>query len=198
MLTALDSLERRHPEKIEIVAYHRNTRDEVDPLHINESELQYMRYLEALGSNFKGLPDVFINGASQRVQGASSSESALLRLEEALVPELQKISKYTIEVETTVTNETITPTVTLARLGSNSSPSLVIKVLLIQTYSGQATHNVVRDISRSTVINRLSAGEQQTLILPNLNLNGIPANRLIIYITDVDEWEVFQCCTMEL
>lgn len=198
MLTALNTLQQRHPQRLALAVYHRNTADHMDSLHINEAELQYQRYLNAVGSSLKGVPDVFINGDRQRVQGASSVPSALFRLEEALAAEFSQTSSYMIEVAVTQSQQRLSPEVTVARLGNSTGRDLRIKALLTVDCGGPYGEAAVTAVTRSAEIASLAHGEQTTVSLPALPVDAGRAMRLVVLVTSRDESTVYQCSVTPL
>jgi len=198
MLAALDSLQRRHPQKLQMAVYHRNTPDFPDALHINESELQYQRYLTALGATDKGTPDLFINGIHQRVQGASSVNTALLRLEAALANALNADGYYSIETDINRSGNQLDTEVTLARLGSHNGRDLRVKAMLIANLGAPHSQHTVTAVTRSAAISRLNAGEQITRALNGLVLEHAAPHRLLILVTDENESTVYQCSMFSL
>jgi len=193
MLAALDSLKTFYPNRIVIAEFHRNTKEYADRYHLNENELLYNNYLTALGSNLKGVPDVFINGIDSRVQGASGIQSALFRLQEKILPKLSTNCYFTLEVSYLKNGGKITPKVTLARLGRKDATSIVLRAVLIARINESDLRRVVRGSARSGTISRLAHGESRTVTLPELSLDISFPNRLIIIVTDKNEREIFQC-----
>ncbi len=118
MLSALDQLQQKYAGQINIAEYHRNTTDYTDPLTLPENEILYNVYLAAFAAQGKGVPDVFLNGIAERIQGASSIATAVIRLEQALQPLLLQNSFFTIESEINRNDDQADISIKLARLGS--------------------------------------------------------------------------------
>ena len=85
-LLALDSIKKNYEERVLIAEYHRDAVGYPDPHSINSGILEplYEKYVANSKSNVKGIPDIFINGITSRVQGASSVKSVFTRLNFAL------------------------------------------------------------------------------------------------------------------
>ena len=107
-LQALDSLSMLYADRLLIAEYHRNTAEYNDPYHLDKGELLYQHYISQF-DNVKGVPDIFINGSNQRIQGASSASFSLFRLEAALAGEISQNSYFLIDVEYTEDNNQIRP-----------------------------------------------------------------------------------------
>lgn len=192
MLSALDSLMSIYNQRLSIVEYHRNTQDHASDYHLNESELLYQKYLDSIGVNNKGVPDVFINGADIRVQGASSVASALFRLQQALTPVLTQQGLFTIEMSFVRNNNQVIPEITLARLGSSDAQDILVKGVLISQLDQPYHLRVVQEVQRSQVIDRLQHGEQETFTLPEMDVDLSKTNWLVVSVTDEDEVVVYQ------
>lgn len=193
MLSALDSLSQLYSDRLVIVEYHRNTDQYNDNYHINENELLYQHYLNATGSSLKGVPDVFINGVFQRVQGASSVHSALFRLQQAVLTEISANSHFTLELAYEITKGKLTPIVTLARLGSTDAREILLKAVLTSQIEEIYLKRVVRGSVKSSIIPILTHSEVKIYTLPELNINESFHNQLIVYITDQNERTILQC-----
>jgi hypothetical protein len=198
MLAALDSLIRLYPNQINVVEYHRNTQTSPSNYHLDKNEILYQNYLNGLGSSLVGVPDVFFNGISQRVQGASGVETALFRLQQALSSEIIRNSHYTLEISYRIQNSKIIPEVTLARLGSESASNFLIKAILISDQGDHYHKRVVGDYVKSTVISTLSYGDQQTITLPEMDFNPSLPGQLVFYICDSNESLIYQSASMRI
>lgn len=191
-LQALDSLSILYGDRIVIAEYHRNTTNFTDPYHLEKNELLYQHYVSQF-DNLKAVPDIFINGTSQRVQGASSTSYSLFRLEQALTDEIVRNSYYLMELNYSRSGSTIYPRIHLARLGNQTARSIVIKAVVVSHVATPMLERVVRGSVESNVISALSAGEQRELELPEMNINLNFDNTLIVYITDSAANIIYQC-----
>ena len=190
ILEALDELENRHKDDITIAEYHRTVDIYSDDYHHPENDILHDLYS---GDDPKGVPDVFINGIAARVTGASSITNALSRLESALNPFLVQTSFFTIEPEVKRNDNQISISTTVARLGSESSSDILIKVIVIEKIDDQHLKRVVREIFSSDIITRLDNGKTwetsepwEYTITPGSDLS------VIINITSGDEKNIFQ------
>jgi hypothetical protein len=196
-LAALDTLKSIYPTQLIILEYHRNTRDYTDPYHSIENETLYQHYISQFNS-FAGVPDIFINGTVQRVQGASSTANSIIRLSNALGETLNQNSEFSIEIKYQKSSSAIVPTVRVARLGSNDARDIIVKGVLLARLDGNSLKRVVRDISL-TRINVIEHGTFQTVALEPLTIRETPATySLVVIVMDGAESEVFQCETVEI
>jgi hypothetical protein len=198
MLQALDSLESLYADRIEVVHYHRNAGSVQDPHHLIENEILYDRYVGAMHSGVKGVPDVFINGTTARVQGASSVETAFRRLQEALLGVLSRSSPWTMEAGYSLDDGKIVPEVVLARLGREEATDIRVRAVLTSRLNQPLAGHVVKGSSQGAVIDRLEAGESSTLRLPEIPLNGTTNAELILCVTDRDGLHVEQSQSMPI
>ena len=131
-LQALDSIAEIYGSRVVIAEYHRNTSQYTDPLADPLFELLYDKYVQNSASPVKGVPDVFINGTGNRVQGASSVSSVLSRLNAALVDQVILENQYTLQPgEIKINGSEVNASCTIARLGNRSSENLLLKMILL-------------------------------------------------------------------
>ncbi len=192
MLVALDSLADLYPEQLVIAEYHRNTEQYLDSLHLNENELLYQHYLQVLGSSLKAVPDVFINGVEQHVQGASSVQSALFRLQQAVLSDFTKNSYFTMELSYQLHGTKIIPVVTLARLGREEATNILLKAIIIARQDELYHKRTVRGSTKSGLIPTLSPGDFKTIELPELEIDAVDPCSLIVYVVDKNERTIYQ------
>jgi hypothetical protein len=192
MVDALDSLTGIYPDVV-IAEYHRNTQDFQTPYHRDENEVLYQHYLDALGSNLKGVPDVFINGTESRIQGASDKASAFFRLQQAVLSRAPSVSRFSIEITAAVQAGQVTPQVTLARLGdSGAEGPLLVKAVLVSRIASPRYTRVVSGASKSTEISSLGRGQILKITLPPMQANASVQSELIAYVCDRDETLIYQ------
>jgi hypothetical protein len=197
-LQALDSIAEIYGSRVVIAEYHRNTSQYTDPLADPLFELLYDKYVQNSASPVKGVPDVFINGTGNRVQGASSVSSVLSRLNAALVDQVILENQYTLQPgEVKINGSEVNASCTIARLGNRSSENLLLKMILLQRINNQELKRVVRDLKMSTVISRLEAGEIKTIIFDPVSFSENP-DEIIFCLTSSDELTVYQCIRVVL
>lgn len=195
-LQALDSIKLFYGAKIVIAEYHRDTSQYPDLYsYRNEPdifELLYEKYVENSSSNLKGVPDIFINGTTQRVQGASSVSSVINRLNSILSELVILNNQFTLEPGSIKVNASeLTASCKLARLGSQSAEDLLLKMILVQRVNLQELKRVVIDLKKSNVISRLAAGEIITINFDPVPISQTP-DKVIFNLSSSDELTVYQ------
>jgi len=196
-LAALDTLKTIYPSKLIILDYHRNTRDYIDPYHLLENENLYQHYINQFNS-MAGVPDIFINGTRQRVQGASSVANSITRISNALSGMLNQNSEYSFEIEYRQSGSQVTPVVRIARLGETDARNITLKAVLIAEIDQGFHKRVVRGVS-SSPMSLLEHGTYQTVTLsPLTKKEPQRLHFLAVYVTDTAETEVFQCDMIEI
>jgi hypothetical protein len=169
---ALDSLAGVYSDRLVIAEVHRNVQQYTTPYHRSENEILYDQYLAALGSDQKGVPDVFVNGTEARIQGAASLEFAFFRIQQAVLAFLSDESAFSLDIRADTNAEGVTPVVSVARLGDQDATDLVVKAMLICRTSEPRIRRVVLGTSKSAFVPLLKHGEFRTLELPLIPSDG--------------------------
>jgi len=191
-LQAIDSIADIYGSRVVIAEYHRKTSLYNDSLFNQLFELLYDKYVQNSVSPVKGVPDVFINGTGNRVQGASSVSSVMSRLNAVLADQVILENHYTLQPgEVKINGSEMSASCTIARLGNRSSENLLLKMILLQRINNQELKRVVRDLKKSTVISRLEAGEIKTIIFDSVSFSENP-DEIIFCLTSSDELTVYQ------
>jgi hypothetical protein len=192
ILEALDQMKGKYASQITIAEYHRTVSGNEDSLHLVENEFLYDTYIEAYAPGSKGVPDVFFNGISSRIQGASSVASAVLRLEETLQSLLLQNGFFTIEPEVEKSGSYLNLSVKLARLGPDPAENILLKVILTERMDDLLLKRVVRKIIKSDIVPSLAAGEVKTLDFERIDI--LPESRyvLIFNVTSENELTIYQ------
>ncbi len=196
-LQALDSLAERYDGRVVIAEYHRNTRDFTDPYNLEKNELLYQQYVRAF-DGVKGVPDIFINGTRQRVQGASTVAFSLLRLETALADEVTANTYFSLGITTEMEDSHIIPVVRIARLGRHEAEEVMLKAVIVRNLGESLLSRVVRESVESHVIRTLNPGEILTVRMPGMDDEAGLERNLIVYEADSETGEIFQCRTVPL
>lgn len=191
MLSALQTIIGRYPQKLVLMQYHRNTTHFSDSLAIPENEILYEQYLSKY-DNLKGVPDVFINGSSDRIKGASSVSAAVERIDDAIQPYLIENAFFTIEPTVTVQNSTITLSAKIARLGAQSVSDIVVRAILAEQIDSEIHTKVVRSMESSTLIPRIGPGEQKEIKFSNIVINSTNQLYVIFTVLSNDDLNIHQ------
>jgi len=170
MLEALETILDRYPEKTILMQYHRNAIKFPDSLTIPENENLYEQYVNKF-DDLKGVPDVFINGASDRIKGASSAEAAIDRIDAAIQSLLIENTFFTIEPTVTINNSKLLISTKIARLGSESISDIIVRATVTEQIDSDYYTRVVRHMENSNLIPRLQPGEQKEIKFSDVVIN---------------------------
>jgi hypothetical protein len=187
MLDALRELKAKYGTAIVLCEYHRKLENYYDPYATPDNDLLYANYTDV-----KGVPDVFINGASVRIQGSSGSENSLFRLETALQDLLHKSSYFTFEPELNRDGNTVHLRVIMARLGSKSVQNIIVKAVLKEKIDDRYHCNVVRKVMQSPVIERMSPGDIQSLVFDAFDIEQSGTFSLVLLVSSAEKIEHYQ------
>ncbi len=194
LLAALDSLQTMFGARIVIAEHHRpvtgNTYN--DNLVLDDSELLYDKYFTAVNEGNKGIPDVYINGIGERIQGASSVSSVLFRLQNVLQPLISENSSFTIEPDVSRSGNDIILKSTVARLGSDSAINFKLRAMLLEDIDGDSNKRVVRKIIYSNIVPQLSAGEVTSVYIGTVSENYQGKLTALFFLTSQNDTEVYQ------
>lgn len=192
MTAALDSLIKRYPDRVLIAEYYRNVQNYKTPYHLSENDVLYGHYVEVFPNDIKGLPDVFINGTNARIQGASSVESALFRLQQSILTRISDISEFSMEMAYSVNGKQISPTVTLAKLGNSDAQNLLVKIVLISRMDNLHRRVVTASV-KSPRIAQMDHGEIQKIDFSPIQMDFSVESHMLAIVCDQDERIIFQC-----
>ncbi|MBN2201033.1 hypothetical protein JW777_03695 [bacterium] len=191
-IEALDSLESVYGDRIAVIEYHRNAGSFITPLHRSENDILYGRYLEAAGSDNRGVPDVFVDGPEGRSQGASSATSVFIRVQRMLLPELTEPGLFSIEAVLRRSGSEIRPTATIARLGSSDASGIRVRAVLLSGAEAAPAGRVASGFSESAVIGTLGAGETRTVALPAMACDPASVRACVILVFNDADQRVMQ------
>lgn len=131
-------------DKLIVVEYHRNVTNPVydDILTFPEIENWYEQYTTKydLEERSKGVPDIFINGAASRVQGASNSDVVENRLRIITTDLLLEDGEYTIEADINQNGNEISGKYRVAKLGKSSSEGTILRIIAV--YDAEFTDGI--------------------------------------------------------
>lgn len=197
MTAALDTLARLYPDEVAVAEYYRNVQNFRTPHHLSGNEILYDLYLGTMNTGAKGVPDVFINGTAARIQGASSVETALFRLQQIIQPLISEMTYFSVELSCTILNNQIVPEISLARLGESDAENLLVKVVL--TSKIDALHRrVVKASVKSQRIVRLNHGKIQKISLSPMQAVLSGENELIAQVCNQEETVIYQSETLRV
>ncbi len=158
-LTALDSLALAFAfDEIIIAEHHLPSASFNDAYALQESADRY----QSLAPADRGVPDVFLNGTTVRLQGASNSHMALRRYRSALQNELGKISHFTIAAKKSISATGIEVNATIARLGDVPFTQFAVVAMIAEDLGMAGHRQVVRKIFAPEVVSSIDAGETKS------------------------------------
>ena len=164
-LQAIDSLKEIYQNRLIVCEYHRNTSNPAydDPLVFDNIIIEnfYEEYTVNYSfDRFKGVPDLFLNGAAHRVQGVSTLTNVIDRLQDFSNDLIINEGEYTIETETVRVFNDLSCVARIARLGNQDAPEMILKVVL--TYNGGLSgKHTVSNVSVPVPIGEIKAGEYE-------------------------------------
>jgi hypothetical protein len=193
LITALNQLEDKYGDKIIILEYHRNVQEYDDPNHSIENESLYSKYILHIEPESKGVPDVFINGTTARIQGAYDAQGTTkIRLEQAIEPLLITNSRFALEPRIVASSSGYNISVKIARLGEDVANDILIKAVYISKDDDKFHQRVVKQISKSNIIDNIEAGEVKEVNFPHYQPFDQNRESVIFFVTSDDEVQVYQ------
>lgn len=155
-LAGLDQLTREYNSpKVLYLEHHVAKTVSTDPLALDASLSRYLALVPQTAQ--QGLPDVFFNGSTERVQGASSAARAYQRYLDALKNQLSGSSFFTIEAVVQDSGDHMTFYVQFAPLGQKSASKASIYLVLAEEKT--SAHPVVRSIVLAETFDEIPAGK---------------------------------------
>jgi hypothetical protein len=166
-LEAIDNLKDLYKDRLIIAEMHKNVTGDPDTLSLAENENLHnkytVNYLPESGRN-KGLPDLFLNGAENRVQGAYSVSNVVSRVQEIASSLLLNKGYYTIEADIQKNENTISGKFRIARLGDSASDETILRIYV--TYNSEFVNGKPGTTGKRTVcaiksypVSSVSAGD---------------------------------------
>ncbi len=191
-LEALEQVAANYGDAVLVAEYHRNVAGVVDPYHLDRNEELYQTYTSAFDPSVAGVPDIFINGITARVQGASG----VTNVRQRLVNELQKLVSntcvWTIEADISRSNNSIQVDCRIARLGAASSDPYIVRAVIVENTGTARLHRVVREILVSSQQPALGYGETRLIELGEFNPQNSNPLSVVLLISSPDRLNVWQ------
>jgi len=201
-LEAIDSLSDIYDDRFIWLEYHWNTSTPdkyTDDLTVTQGEVHYKKYTTDYDpARSKGVPDIFINGAVNRVQGASEVSNVIKRVQDIASELILNNSDYTIEAEFDVLANQVEGTYRIARLGNSRSDKLQMRIISTEDNNdigkGKRT---VQAIAFPESIDRIEAGEFFEKEF-NLQIEGFNPDKIIFILMDESGFKVLHAIEKEL
>ncbi len=158
-LQALDSLAVTFPQQqVVIIEHHLPSAKFTDAEALPESADRY----KLLTTAAPAVPDLFFNGSQSRVQGASTTGTAVFRYRNAIQAEIDKVAHFTIEAKKTIAANQIAIEVTVARLGKDSFSQFAVTAMIAEDLGAAERHHVARKILLPESFSGIAAGETKS------------------------------------
>jgi hypothetical protein len=143
---------------------------------------------------------VFFDGASGRVQGANSAETAYQRYRPVLEEEANNSGLFTIEAAKTEEANQITVTTTVARLGNTAVRNIDVRGVVVRDLGTDRHRHVVHSLLREHAIEELEAGEckELTFEVPYSPGSEVEATLVLFVQEEGGERKVLQACSVHL
>jgi len=157
-LQAVDSISATFAsEQILLLEHHLPSSSFVDTEALLESAERYQN----LASSERAVPDVFINGAEMRIQGAARASHATLRYRNALLAALGNSAFFTIEAKSDFSASHAALEARVARLGTSEASQLSVLALVWEDLEAAGHHHVVRKVFPGELVGSMRAGESK-------------------------------------
>lgn len=194
-LTAIENISKSYSRvQMVVIEYHLPYRTSSDD-YVSDSFIPvYQKYVPL--ESERGLPDIFVNGASHRIQGASSVSAVQNRCETAVMAEINRKSYITIEANLSKTGSNFNISGKIACLGSSDISNVEIKAVLIEDIQEARHHFVARAVFSNKRISNLIHSERVEFTLSASSAEILQANNLscIIYIQTQDNRIIGASC----
>ena len=196
--TALENLEEicesdNYRGKVLLLEYHLRKDDLNDSYALPQCYDRYVEYAPLQSD--RGIPDAFLNGKIDRVQGASV-EKASARYDDVLSGLTGKKSYFRFEVNKQVEGNSIDLDVKVVRLGRNKKQDLNLFVVLYEDIETDLHHYVVRKIFQPQTINSIKPGEVKSFFFSDHsnNIQNMENVHAVVFIQGQDKttMEVYQ------
>lgn len=201
-IEALNLIEADYGGKIVIAEYHRDVEDTTDTYVYSQYDALHQIYVDSSSSSTqRGVPDIFVNGAGNRVSGASSVTSVSDRLNPIISELVIQKNEYILEPNIQVNGAAINASCKVARLGNQAAANLRLKLIFIKEYSGTYLKHVSvlpkKALIPRVIIDKIEAGEFVDKKFDSLSFTYLP-DAVIFTLTSGDEVEIFQTIIWEI
>ncbi len=201
-IEALNLIEADYGGKIVIAEYHRDVAGSIDSCSYLQFDAFHQKYVDASSSSTqRGIPDIFVNGAGNRVSGASSVNSVRDRLNPIISELVIQKNEYILEPNIQVNGTTINASCKVARLGNQAAAHLRLKLIFIKDYGKTYLKHVSvlpePALIPCVIIDKIEVGEFVEKKFDSLSFTNLP-DAVIFTLTSDDEVEIFQTIIWEI
>lgn len=197
----LDQVQTRFGEQVIIVEYHRNVSGYIDPF-TDTTKYVFKELHEEYTANElipMGVPDIFINGLSARVSGASSIENVASQVISEVLDPVDQKNYFRIEPDVVVgLNNSLQVNCLIAALGNQTFSDLKVRLIFLKSYSGPPhTDRVAIDMIKSDFLPHIGKGEIIEKSFSPVTFSE-PPDKIVIAVLSADGKYVLQSVVKEL
>jgi hypothetical protein len=180
-----------------LLEHHIQKTANTDPKALEASLTRYYDFVPQ--TNEQAIPDVFFDGLSGHVQGASDAEIAYQRYRAQLEERLAVSAQMTIEISASVSNSRIMVTADIAQLGEETAEDVIAQVAVIGG-TELSDQSVVRALIPVETLGSVDGGsvkhlQKEIVIDPGWNQAGLS---VVLIMQNSRTREVYQCAQSEL
>ena len=158
-LTEIDGMENLSDELL-VLEYHVEHESWNDPLEAPGCLDRYHKYVPQ--PEQRGIPDVFFNGRSRRVQGATS-EKVRERYLAAMTSLFDQRSRFRLVGDKVIADNQVQLDLQIARMGKQSENDLIVQVVIAEDLTNVGHNLVVRKILSPVIFSKIDGGEVKSL-----------------------------------
>lgn len=198
----LNGVQNRFTDEVIIVEYHRGAifysdvyadsgNHSITDLHTEYTENSILPM---------GVPDIFINGVTNRVSGASGISSVEEQVSSVVQDLIEEKNYIIIEAEVEFSNNTIDATCKIAAFNKKNYKDLKIRLILLKDYEDEYDeygHHVAIELVKSEFLQDLKDGEVIEKSFENVSFSETP-DRLVIAVLADDGKKVLKAIVKEL
>lgn len=203
-LDAIEILKADYQERLITVELHRNVSDTDDNLSIPEIDILHARYTTEYtldqGRN-KGVPDIFLNGAVNRVQGSYNVTNVVSRVQKIAESLFLNQGFFSVEGDAKHTGNIVKGKYRIARLGNKSTNNMILRIYII--YNSEQVNN-----ASGTGQNTVSAIESIPIAQINsgdfieepfsINVSNSQAEKIVFVLMDSADLSVLHAFEKEI
>jgi hypothetical protein len=201
-LEAAENTVAEYPENLVLCEYHRtiSNADTTYPDSYSDPQFDDLHQIYAdydeLGS--RSVPDLYLNGAENRILGASSLEGVYTRIGEILPDLLKKVNYYTIEANVEkISAKEYHVDYKIAKLANQSAQNLTVRIILIKNTGIHSKKYTVVGYKDDISIRKISAGGYHSGQAESI-LTSEEADAAIISISNNEKTNVYQTLKVEI
>jgi len=196
----LDLISEEYNSAVQIVEYHRSL--DGYPSDVPELDAQFTNMHQLYVDNSsdatqRAVPDIYINGALNRITGAESPSDVKERIEPVADDLIVANNDYYIIPNLAVAGNEISINCSVARLGNKAISNNKLKVIFIKDYNENLKRRVVVALDNSVIIESVAAGSYWQKDLGPYSFTSLPS-AVIISLTSSDQLEVIQTTYREI